>query len=146
ATDFDSLTGQWSTQGPNLYLLMQLQTRPEADPDALLAEYYSAFGPAAAQVKVYFDYWENYTTTHRPLLVKSFADLGASRWRTFARAAHAVFPPECFAPAEAILGKARAAAAGDANAMARVAFLQDGLAHARLSARAGALLTLGDPQ
>ncbi len=146
ATDFDSLTGQWSTQGPNLYLLMQLQTRPDADPDALLAEYYSAFGGAAAAVKAYFDYWENYTMTHRPLLVKSFADLGASRWRTFARAAQAVFPPSCFPPAEAILATARMAAAGDREAAERVAFLADGLAHAQLCARAAALLTLGDPQ
>ena len=51
ATDFDSLTGQWGTQGPNLYLLLRLHTRPEAKPDELLAEYYSAFGPAAKDVK-----------------------------------------------------------------------------------------------
>lgn len=145
ATDFDSLTGHWSTQGPTLYLLMQLQLHPNTDPDALLDQYYAAFGPAAAKVKAYFDYWEHYTTDHRPVLMKSFADLNASRWRTFAKGAHAVFPPGCFPPAEALLQEAAQAAGSDRDAAARVVFLQHGLQHAELCARAAALLTLGDP-
>ncbi|QYM78553.1 DUF4838 domain-containing protein [Horticoccus luteus] len=145
ATDFDALTGQWSTQGPNLYLLMRLHTAPTANPDALLAEYYSGFGPAAAEVKAYFDYWERYTMDNRPLINDVFADRVAIRWRTWAKAAHRVFPPDCFAPGEALLAKAAAAAAGDAEARARVTFLQDGLEHAKLSARAAALLTTAEP-
>ena len=43
-TDFDSLTGQWATQGPNLYLLARLHTHPKRTPDELLAEYYAGFG------------------------------------------------------------------------------------------------------
>jgi hypothetical protein len=145
ATDFDALTGQWSTQGPNLYLLMRLHTAPRSDPDALLAEYYSGFGPAAAEVKAYFDYWERYTMDNRPLINDVFADRVAIRWRTWAKAAHRVFPPECFPPGEALLAKAAAAAAGDKEACERVAFLQHGLEHAKLSARAAALLTTADP-
>ena len=45
-TDFDSLQGQWSTQGPNLYLLARIHTRPGTPVEDLLAEYYNAFGPA----------------------------------------------------------------------------------------------------
>src|SRR5262249_55324982 len=56
ATDFDSLTGQWGTQGPNLYLLMRLHTHPDTNVDALLNEYYSGFGAAAGLVKQYFDH------------------------------------------------------------------------------------------
>ncbi len=144
-TDFDSLTGQWSTQGPSLYLLMRLHTRPEADPDALLAEYFSGFGPAAGAVKDYFDHWERYTMEHRAQVTDVFYDRVAIRWRTWAKAAHRVFPPECFAPAEKILAAAAAAAAGDATAAARVKFLRDGLEHAKLTARVSALLTLADP-
>ena len=144
-TDFDSLTGQWATQGPNLYLLMRLHTRPDADPDALLGEYYSGFGPAASQVKAYFDYWEKYTMDNRPLIHDAFFDRVAIRWRTWAKAAHRVFPEACFAPAEAILARAASAAAGDPEAAGRVAFLQKGLTHARLCSRAAALLTLADP-
>jgi hypothetical protein len=145
ATDFDSLTGQWATQGPSLYLLMRLQTRPEAKADDLLAEYYSAFGPAAPEVKAYFDYWEKYTMDNRPLIYKSFEDRVAIRWRTWAKAAHKVFPETCFAPGEALLSKAAIAAAGDQESLARVRFLQTGLTHAKLCSRVAALLTLADP-
>lgn len=146
ATDFDSLTGQWSTQGPNLYLLMRLHTRPEAKPDDLLAEYYSAFGPAASDVKHYFDYWERYTMDNRPLIAQAFEDRVAVRWRTWAKVTHQVYPQDCFAPAAAILAKAIAAAARDQEAAARIEFLKQGLDHAQLCARVSSLLTLADPQ
>jgi hypothetical protein len=145
ATDFDSLTGQWGTQGPTLYLLMRLQVRPDAKVDDLLAEYYSAFGPAAKQVKAYFDYWETYTMENRPLIMQVFEDRVAIRWRTWAKAAHRVFPPESFAPADALLANAAHAAANDREAAARVDFLIKGLTHAKLSAKVAALLTLADP-
>lgn len=145
ATDFDSLTGQWSTQGPNLYLLLRLHNRPSANPDELLAEYYSAFGPAAGAVKDYFDYWERYTLENRPLIAKTFEDRVAVRWRTWAKVTHRVYPRECFMPADAILAKAAAAAKGDPDATARVEFLKQGLQHAKLCARVSELLTLSDP-
>lgn len=145
ATDFDSLTGHWATQGPNLYLLMRLHTEPHRGADELLAEYYAGFGPAAGGVKAYFQYWEKYTAENRARTNKAFEELTASRWRTWAKAAHVVFPPACFAPAEAILSKATATCAGDREAAARVEFLRKGLEHAKLCAKAAALLTLADP-
>lgn len=145
ATDFDSLTGQWSTQGPNLYLLARLHVRPDRPADELLNEYYSAFGPAAANVRSYFDYWERYTMENRARINQVFDDLEASRWRTWAKAAHAAFPPACFPPAEALLAKAAEAARPDPEAAARVRFLQLGLEHARLCTRAASLLSLADP-
>src|SRR5262249_47791035 len=113
--------------------------------DELLAEYYAGFGPAAGKVKAYFEYWEKYTAENRARTNQAFEELTASRWRTWAKAAHAVFPPECFAPAEAILAEAAAACAGDREAASRVEFLRKGLEHAKLCARAAALLTLADP-
>lgn len=144
-TDFDSLTGQWATQGPSLYLLMRLHTRPTADVDELLNEYYSAFGPAAKAVKAYFDYWEHYTMNNRPLIMDTFYDRVAIRYRSWAKVTHKVFPPDCFAPGEALLAAALSAAAGDAEATARVKFLQTGLAHAKLCIEVAALLTTADP-
>ena len=145
-TDFDSLTGQWGTQGPNLYLLMRLHTRPDANVDALLAEYYAGFGAASSLVKQYFDYWENYTMSNRAKLNQAFDSLEASRWRSWAKAAHAVYPADCFAPSEAMLEQAAAAVKSDGDAAARVDFLRKGLEHAKLASRAAALLTLADPQ
>ena len=145
-TDFNSLTGQWATQGPNLYLLMRLQTRPDAKPNDLLAEYYAGFGPAADAIKAYFDHWEAYLMAGRASLPNIFKSFGASRWRSFARAAQAIFTPASFSDAEALLAAAASAAAGDGEASSRVEFLQLGLEHARLSCEAAEKLTLGDPQ
>ncbi|ATC65815.1 hypothetical protein CMV30_18705 [Nibricoccus aquaticus] len=145
-TDFDSLTGQWSTQGPTLYLLMRLHTHPEAPVDKLLAEYYSGFGPAAEQVKAYFDFWEKYTMDNRQLITDVFYDRVAIRWRTWAKAAHRVFPENCFAAGEELLAKAEAAAKNDPESAARVAFLRTGLTHAKLCSKVAALLTQADPQ
>ncbi len=145
-TDFDSLTGHWSTQGPTLYLLMRLHTQPEARPDDLLAEYYGGFGRAAAEVKAYFEHWERATMASRPALAAAFDDRGASRWRTWGKVAHRIFTPEDFAAAETILVRAGTAAQGDREAGARVEFLRLGLAHARLTVRVSGLLTLADPE
>lgn len=145
ATDFDSLTGQWSTQGPTLYVAARLHVKPEANVDDLLAEYYSSFGAAAPQVKRFFDYWENYTTTHREQTAKSFEALQASRWRSWAKAAHAVFPLECFAPANALLDEATAAVTNDNEASKRIEFLKLGMAHAKLCVRVACQLTLAKP-
>ncbi len=145
ASDFDSLTGQWGVQGPTLYLLLRLHTRPAAAADVLLAEYYAAFGPAGPAVKAYFDHWERYLLDGRPRLAAAFEDRVASRWRSFAKVAYRVFPAECFPPAEARLQRAAERAAGDREATARVEFLRLGLAHAKLSAAVSERLSLADP-
>lgn len=143
-TDFDSLTGHWAAQGPNLYLLMRLQTHPGMAADALLAEYYSAFGPAADDVKAYFDHWEAYTSNGRSNRNDIFETYRASRWRSWAKTAQAVYPHQCFASGEALLAKAASSAAADPEAAERVRFLQLGLEHAKLCSQAAGKLTLGE--
>jgi hypothetical protein len=145
ATDFDSLTGHWATQGPNLYVAFRLHDRPEATADEVLAEYYTAFGPAAAQVKAYFDYWENYTTSNRDRMLKVMEETQTSRWRNWAKAAHLVFPDSSFAPADTILSDAALAAKSDREAAARIDFLKQGLAHAKLCVRVSSKLSLANP-
>ena len=68
-----------------------------------------------------------------------YTDVG-HRWARFLLMAHEAFPPPCFGPAEAILARAERAARGDPRTeyAARVKFLQDGLAHARLAGRLAA--------
>ncbi len=145
ATDFDSLTGQWSTQGPTLYLLMRLHTHPEASVDKILAEYYAAFGPAAKQVKAYFEHYENYTMNNRQMIMDRFYDRVALRWRSWAKATHRVFPADVLAAGDSLLAKAAKAAARDPEALARVKFLQTGLAHAKLCSAVSEQLTTADP-
>ncbi len=142
ATDYDSLTGHWATQGPNLYTVARLHVRPEASADEVLAEYYAAFGGAADAVKRYFGYWESYTTGNREKINQTMETLQASRWRSWGKAAYVLYPPDCFTPAEKLLEQALSAIGNDAEAAARVKFLQLGLQHARLCARVSAVLTL----
>lgn len=142
ATDYDSLTGHWATQGPSLYTAFRLHTRPEASADELLVEYYAAFGSAAPQVKRYFEHWEAFTMQSRKNLVTTMETLQTSRWRNWAKAAHALYSPECFREPETMLEAAAKLAANDAMVTERVKFLQLGLQHAKLCAQVSAKLTL----
>ena len=146
ATDYDSLTGHWATQGPNLYVAARLHTHPEATADDLLAEYCSAFGKAAPLVRELCGYWEAYTTGQRERLKSVMEEMKASRWRSWATAAHVLYPPECFTPAESLLTRAAQAVEGDPESAARVAFLHQGLDHAKLCARISARLTAAAPK
>jgi len=134
-TDFDSLTGQWSTQGPNLYLLMRLQAEPTGDIAAMLNEYYAGFGAAGPAVRAYFDFWERHTMTH--LLSQKSAQTW--NWTNYAIAAPTYFPAAAMDQGARLLDTA-AAQAGDAASRERVQFLQDGLHHARLARDVTALL------
>lgn len=145
ATDYDSLTGHWATQGPNLYTAARLHVRPEASAEEVLAEYYGAFGASSGAVKSYFGYWEDYTNRSREKINQTMETLQASRWRSWAKAAHVLYPPECFAPAEKMLEQALSVAGKNTEAAARVKFLQLGLQQAQLCARVSALLTLAAP-
>ncbi len=143
ATDYDALTGQWAAQGPNLYLLMRMHARPEASADELLADYYGAFGAAASHVKAYFDRWERHALDNREAARELFAD-NTTRWRAYSKVAHRLFPEESFLPAEAQLREAAEAVVADAEALARVRYLQAGLMHAKLCSRAAAVLSLAE--
>jgi len=125
-TDFDSLTGMWATQGPNLYVLGRMHATPLADPQAVLAEYYAGFGPAAEEVRAYFDCW-----------AARSEDLAAGMsdgWHGYVARLHEIWTDEMFAQARPLLDAATVAAGGDRESAARVAFLEQGFEHARLTA------------
>ena len=136
-TDFDSLTGQYSTQGPNLYMLARLHNRHQMSVDDVLDEYFSAFGKARDQVRAYFDHWEQIcdAVTEKP---------EGLHWSYFYRQAHVIFTPAAMARGRELLDKAMAAARGDAAARggaaaeARVVFLRNGLRNAELTLAAQA--------
>jgi hypothetical protein len=123
-TDFDSLTGMYAAQGPQLYLLGRMHVRPLADPSELLREYYSAFGPAADEVKAYFDYWVDVTAT----LAKT-----RPSWPSWPRTLHKVYTTEQFTQGKRLLAAAQRACGSDELALARVAFLDQGLENASLA-------------
>ncbi len=135
-TFFDSLQGQWAAQGPNLYLLSRIHVRPNVPVEVLMEEFYAGFGPARETVREYFDHWEDYSLKNRDRAARSIQtrrDGKFRRYAMYAQVADELYPPEVFAPAARILARAKAVAdkSGDAACQARVAFLQEGLNHAK---------------
>ncbi|HWL52868.1 MAG TPA: DUF4838 domain-containing protein [Chthoniobacteraceae bacterium] len=150
---FDSLYGNWSTQGVYYYLVTRLAARPELSVEEVIREYCSGFGSAAPVVREYLRYWEQFTeqTAYtlgaggnvevptwmqgtynevvrqynlHPLVLKGSWD-----------AIPFLYTDDVLAGANAILDRAREAAANDpAEVAGRVRFLADGLAHLKLHA------------
>ena len=123
--DYDSLLGYWATKGPMLYIHMRLGTNPNLSIDKILKDYYSAFGPAAAEVEKYFNYWVEYT--------KKLPHGGVTFGN--ARSAGELYSPEVFEKPEVILEKAfkLAKTSNNPEFAERVRFLQDGLKHGKMS-------------
>ena len=210
-TDFDSLTGQWGTQGPNLYMLARVQTHVDSsvaawgpdlsadcrinmtdvalladrwlidtpncppnspcadlngdgivDPcdlaglveqwcdgcgevEAILDEFYEAFGPAEAAVRAYFAHWENVrenAAANWDALYQQAIDEGKAgdpsdpepfQWHHFLRAADIIFTPAVMTEGRTLINAAVTAAAGDPAAEQRVAFLEKGFTNAELT-------------
>ncbi len=123
-TDFDSLTGMWGVQGPNLYMLGRIHERYEMGVDMILDEYYSGFGPAAKEVRKYFDYWEKVTR----------GAAGYYGWFNISpQDLLRVFTLESFKKGFKLLDAAYRATAKDTEYRARVEFLHKGLKHAELA-------------
>lgn len=137
--DLDSLTGQWGTQGPTLYVIARAQVRPDLTVDAMLDEYYSAFGPAKDAVRAYFDYWEKFSdglTEDQFKRALDEASPDGSVWANFHRVAPLIFTDRVMEDGRKLLDAAARAAGSDADARARVKFLQDGLRNAELTLQA----------
>jgi len=136
-TYFDSDTGQYSTQGPNLYVLARMQYAVDKSVDEILDEYYGAFGPAKAAVIEYFSYWEKVSDAATDQTLDSYAvqqkTPEGGHYGHFYMIADAIFTPEVMANGHAILNKAADAAKGDKTASARVDFLLKGLKNAELT-------------
>ncbi len=139
ATDLDSLTGQWAAQGPSLYVIARVQLYPQQPVAEMLADYYRGFGPAADDVRAYFDHWKtNLTGLSRDqwnafAIDRDHQDPGVLNFRTFYTVAEKFYSTQAFDEGHAILDRAALAAQGDDLASRRVAFLHAGLRDAELT-------------
>lgn len=142
ATDYDSLTSMWATQGASIYTLTRLHWRPEMTADDLLAEYATLFGPAQNVMKRYLTFWEERTQTAAAKMEaanaqneKSGAQLFSS-WADFFMLTGNLFSENDFQTAFGLLDQATSAAAGNAQCQRRIAFVRSGLEDADLVAKA----------
>ena len=139
ATDLDSLTGMWATQGPSLYVIARSQLPVDKTVDEILDEYYGAFGSAKVAVKQYFDYWERVTepvTRKRwQAIVNRYGrqDPDGLNFRTFYKVAHEIYTPEVMNEGRRLLRVAAERAAAEETASRRVGFLAKGLRDAQLT-------------
>jgi len=136
---FDSLTGQWAVHGPRLYMHMRLLSNPELKLDDIRNEYYSAFGPAAGEVKEYFEYWEDYAFKNVLHFVDLFVD--PKRYRSYPQKVHKAFPLDVLDKGAQILDRAMQVARRDSltEYAERIGFLQTGLEHAKLTIKLATL-------
>lgn len=125
ATDFDSLTGQWATQGPNSYLLARLHNDVSLSAEVILEEYYKAFGNARSGVAAYFAFWQK--VSDRVTQEEYDGD-----WLHFLTSATKIFSPDVMSKAEELLREAERLAMGERLSEQRVAFLRLGFSHVQL--------------
>ncbi len=114
----DWIFGSWAGQGPHYYLLAQMTWNPQADGEAILADYYRrAFGPAAETMA---GYWEA-------------IERAATRIGFEGESERAVWDADFFKDVYARLDRAASeAAAGADRHVRRVAFVRAGLDYLRL--------------
>lgn len=139
ATYFDSLTGQWATQGPNLYVLARAHVRPDWPVDKLLDEYYGGFGNAKPAVRNYFEHWEQVSDALTMEQYERYRkEVGGAGWGNWYKVAPLIFTTRVMAKGRNLLIKAQEEARGDSLAEQRVSFLEKGLKHAELTLAASA--------
>ena len=121
---FDMFWQHWANQGPHYYALVHLAWNPQADVAAVMDDYYErGFGPAAADVKAY---WQLLERTRMEFVAKE-----PSRFRAFDLPKK--YTPELFAQAQSHLNTAaKKFAAADEKYRRRLHFIQYGLDYAKL--------------
>ncbi len=110
-TDYDSMYGFWPTTGIADYILARAHIDPNRSFEKLEAEYYSAYGPAAPEVREFFRYWRQEVLEKRIMPDRErIAKVGL--YGNFSRGllwnVGDYFKPEDFDKTDAILRKALA--------------------------------------
>lgn len=140
----DSILGYWSTQGINYYVVARLIANPDLEPEAVIDEYCSAFGPAKEKIRAYLDYWMensqkvNFAGAEGQHSAETGA--GSGEYNAIAkkyglksvltgsfRAIPLLYKDALFEVPLRLLEEARELAKTDPDALKRVEFLQQGL-------------------
>ncbi len=116
----------FSTQAPNYYVLTRQLWNPQADPQVALNEFYAAFGPAAGEVREYFEIFE--AATQRTWRAKNLSTAYVKTVSSYDE----MFDVATLTQARTALERAEAKAANDAAIQKRLAFLRRGYEYTAL--------------
>ena len=145
-TDFDCMSGEWATDGFMFYMLAKAHLNPDRlSYDDIAADYCeAAFGAGAEAMKRYFAALERH---YAAVAARRAADLAAKSVSALDRRA----PADAYMRTldldalSAILDDAEAAATGDGDALARIAFVRRGVSHGRMERRMAEAVWSGSP-
>ena len=136
----DSLTGVWSAQSVQNYVVTRIMREPLAGYEKPLDEFASAFHPAEQEIKDYCAFLER---VGEGLTVEDWQELGQRNkgrdgnagggFKNYVLVVADVYTEKWFSTAAAMLEKAANRAAGNDEAVARIGFLKKGLEDARLT-------------
>ncbi len=139
SSQMDSLVGAWATQGPNIYTVLRMHSDPDRNGIAVLEDFYNCFGPAAKEVKAYFEIWEKRSEEVTEDIWKVWqkrnrtaSGLGGT-FKNFISIGPEYMTDQVVNAAEKQLAKAAEAARKDKLAAARIAFLAKGFKEAKLA-------------
>ncbi len=135
--DSDSSCSSYASFGFYYYFVCRLLADPTLSVDGIVDEYCQGFGSAAARVREYLTYWDNFASNR--------ADAGDTEilgWATCMAAYPGAYTDRAFAGALLILDRAYAALLPtEVDARARLDFLRTACVHGRLTAQAIALVS-----
>lgn len=98
----------FATQAPNFWAVVRMLWDPERDPAKTMDDFYrSAYGPAAAEMRAYFETWNQALNENWPKRRKVMDTSGMS-YVNVINSWHLVFPREVVAKADARLKEAEA--------------------------------------
>ena len=140
--DYDSIVHHWATQGLNYYVLAKLLWDPSLDVDAIVADYCEkGFGPAAGSVREYFNALEGHTdevaaemgelTKNRLEGTDDDEPEAVAGAEFFIQHIPQLYSRETLSEWSSILARARSEAGADETILARIKFLEEGVAYAR---------------
>ncbi len=127
---FDSLLGEWGTQGFSYYVIARLNVDPKTPLKQIFADYCAAFGPAAAAVEKYWQYWENVSRQVDVKAFRKFEQENSISWKKWLPIAPLVFTPQIMREGRALLESAKAVKGLNKVQQQRLDFLETGLQNA----------------
>lgn len=135
-TDFDSLIGQYATQGLNTYVCARIHMKGDLSKEEIFSEYFRAFGPAEKEIREYHDFLKEIAANSGDFANKNFLNLHEGGFAGDFLSMPRVFTLAILDQCMDFLNNAQAKTVKDSQAYRRVEFLKNGIRHAKLNTEA----------